>query len=152
MLIATIFNSALTWIIIIAVFVILLFVTVDFCERTQRKNMRGGENVDGDDDKDECADEDLEENEDADEDEFDEEDEALLTDAILTTLALHHSFKKKDKKGKRNDWETHCEFYGDPLEDCRCEHKHESRRDSGFSVHDDSDEDDHSHFDDFRSF
>lgn len=148
MLIATIFNSALTWIIIIAVFVILLFVTVDFCERTQRKNMHGGENFNDDDDDNECTDEDFEE----DEDEFDEEDEALLADAILTTLALHHSLKKKDKKEKHNDWESHCEFCGDPLEDCRCEHKHESRRDSGFSIHDDDDEDDYSYFDDFRSF
>ncbi len=135
MLVATILSSAWTWIIIfIAMFFIVIFLTIDYCEKTQRKNFHTLDDQDKDDEEDEDIDEDLEEDEDYEEDDSDDEwDEESLADAILTTLALHHSFKKKDKKKKnRNEWwETHCEFCGEPLEDCQCEHKHESRRDAG---------------------
>lgn len=91
-------------------------------------------------------------------DDWDDDDEDIdeeqLLDAALTSLALHHTFKKDKKKNKNNDydWKTHCEYCGELLEDCQCDHRHTSRRDSGFSVYDDDDEDDRSHFDDFRSF
>lgn len=89
-----------------------------------------------------------------DDDDDEDIDEEQLFDAALTGLALHHTFKKDKKKNENDDysWKTHCEYCGELLEDCQCDHRHTSRRDSGFSVYDDDDEDDHSHFDDFRSF
>ena len=38
-------------------------------------------------------------------------------------------------------WETHCEFCGELLEDCECDHRHESRRDLNFGFCDCEEED-----------
>lgn len=136
MLVATIGSSALSWIILIMALGLFLFVvTIAVCHKKQNDLPVRTDDKDDDEEEDEEEDEDEDEewNDEEDDDEFDEEDEALLLDAVLTGLALHRSFKKKDKKKKRNDWwETHCEYCGDPLEDCQCEHKHESHRDSGW--------------------
>ncbi|MBQ8319718.1 MAG: hypothetical protein IJX81_02460 [Clostridia bacterium] len=56
-------------------------------------------------------------------------------DAILMGLAVHDMFTKhKDEEDEDNfyeddsdySWETHCEYCGELLEDCVCDHRHES--------------------------
>lgn len=73
-----------------------------------------------------------------DEDNDDTEKENLLISAALLGTALN---KKPPKKKKENNWETHCEFCGELLEDCRCEHRRESRRDTGLWDCDDEEDD-----------
>lgn len=76
--------------------------------------------------------------EDADEDEEEAEKAKLLVDAALLGLAMHKTSKRK--KSKKDNWETHCEFCGELLEDCQCDHQHESRRDLGLWDFDDDDD------------
>lgn len=55
-------------------------------------------------------------------------------------------------------WETHCEYCGELLEDCACEHQRENREDIGLYDYDDEPNDTHNNcngrtgFDKFRSF
>lgn len=104
------------------------------------------------DDKDEEVDEDSDD-EDDDYDEEDAEKAKLLVDAALLGLAFRKTSKKKNKK---DNWETDCEFCGDLLEDCRCDHQCESRHDIGWwdcddKGHGDDEDDRGDSFDHFRS-
>lgn len=59
-------------------------------------------------------------------------------DAMLMDLAIHDMFTKhKDEEDEEDEdnfyeddpdysWETHCEYCGELLEDCVCDHRHES--------------------------
>lgn len=102
---------------------------------------------------------------------FNEDIDIDEKDAMLMGLAVHDMFvKQKDKKGKDSFyedtsdyiWEAHCEYCGELLEDCVCDHRHESHEAIsscnrgfdggwGFSRRDD-DRDGLADFDEFRSF
>ena len=114
------------------------------------------------------------------EEEFDEVEEIDETDVALGAFALHcllsdrHEDEDYDKKDGYEDdedysWETHCEYCGELLEDCVCDHRHESHEaislwdcgcddedddDNGWgsSSRDDDDRDGLCDFDEFRSF
>lgn len=76
-------------------------------------------------------------------------------------------FYEQQRKPKDSDlqfedpdysWETHCEYCGELLEDCECDHQRESREDIGLYDYDDEPNDTHNNrngqtgFDKFRSF
>lgn len=114
------------------------------------------------------------------EEDFDEVEEIDETDVALGAFALHtllsdqHEDEDYDKDDGYEDdddysWETHCEYCGELLEDCVCDHRHESHEaislwdcgcddedddDKGWgsSGRDDDDRDGLCDFDEFRSF
>lgn len=113
------------------------------------------------------------------EEEFNEVEEIDETDVALGAFALHSllSDRNEDEDYDKDDgyeddddysWETHCEYCGELLEDCVCDHKHESHEaislwDCGCDDEDDDDNDWGSSgrdddrdglcdFDEFRSF
>ena len=114
------------------------------------------------------------------EEEFDEVEEIDETDVALGAFALHSMFSDKNDEeeygkddGYEDDedysWETHCEYCGELLEDCVCDHRHESHEaislwdcgcddedddDNGWgsSRDDDDDRDGLCDFDEFSSF
>ena len=114
------------------------------------------------------------------EEDFDEVEEIDETDVALGAFALHgllsdyHEDEDCDKKDGYEDdddysWETHCEYCGELLEDCVCDHRHESHEaislwdcvcddedddDNGWgsSSRDDDDRDGLCDFDEFSSF
>ena len=115
------------------------------------------------------------------EEEFDEVEEIDETDVALGAFALYgllsdrHEDEDYDKKDGYEDdedysWETHCEYCGELLEDCVCDHRHESHEaislwdcdcdddddddDNGWgsSRDDDDDRDGLCDFDEFSSF
>ena len=115
------------------------------------------------------------------EEDFDEMEEIDETDVALGAFALHtllsdrHEDEDYDKDDGYEDdddysWETHCEYCGELLEDCECDHRHESHEaislwdcgcdddddddDGGWgsSRDDDNDRDGLCDFDEFSSF
>lgn len=80
---------------------------------------------------------------DADADDETDDADADETDDALSFLFSNWSGDRSDAYEDDPDysWEMHCEYCGELLEDCECDHRHESRRDVNFGFCDCGDAD-----------